>query len=461
VSESGTTEKRGPLKGAVVPNKIAPPCEVDIVQRGWLLMNVLLVSANTEQLNMPAMPLGLACVAQAVINAGHDVTMLDLMFEKDATVTLARVVSAFRPACIGISVRNIDDQSMETRSFLLYAVKEAVSLCRELSDAPIVLGGAGYSMYPESALEYLGADFGIEGEGEIAFPDFLKRLENNDDFSGVPGLYSRDHGPHRPRILRADLDALRLPEPGILSLSASRNRDPWIPVQTRRGCALNCSYCSTASIEGDVLRKRSPEIVAAWLARWVNAGYANFYFVDNTFNLPLDYAKATCRQILELKRDMCWRCIVYPKHVDAELVALMAAAGCTEVSLGFESGSAQILKNMNKQFSPDDIRTTAALFAEYGIKRMGFLLLGGPGETKTSVEESLAFADSLNLDSLRLTAGIRIYPGTRLAATAENQGVITSKSNLLYPHFYISPEVDGWLLETLKSWRASRSNVIM
>ena len=101
------------------------------------------------------------------------------------------------------------------------------------------------------------------------------------------------------------------------------------------------------------------------------------------------------------------------------------------------------------------------MFAAQGIEQLGFLLLGGPGETKQSVEESLAFADSLKLDVLRLTAGIRIYPDTQLAKTAENQGLISSESNLLYPHYYLSKEVEKWLYKRLKEWRASRPYVIM
>ncbi len=424
-------------------------------------MHVLLISANTEQFNMPAMPLGLACVAEATISAGHDVTMLDLMFAADVATTLATVISETRPGCIGISVRNIDDQDIEARTFLLAKVKEIVAVCRDLSSAPIVLGGAGYSIYPGSVLSYLDADFGIKGEGEIAFPALLAHLEDKTDPSGTPGLYSRNHDPHSPPELSSDLDRLQLPEPRILSSSASRSQDPWIPVQTRRGCPLRCSYCSTPAIEGTLLRKRSPEGVAAWLERWVSAGYENFFFVDNTFNLPPDYAKSICRNIIARELAMRWRCIIFPKRVDKELAELMFAAGCRQVSLGFESGSAKMLKHLNKQFTLADIRMSSTLFGDCGIERMGFLLLGGPGETKSSVEESLAFADSLNLEMLRITVGIRIYPSTQLAAIAEKHGIISSEDDLLQPQFYLSPDVAKWLPERLIQWRANRNNVIM
>ncbi len=424
-------------------------------------MKVLLISANTEQFNMPAMPLGLACVAEAARNAGHDVTLLDLMFEMDAEVVLKKSIVEVQPGCIGISVRNIDDQHMESPRFLLDKVKGVAAACRDFSNAPIVLGGAGYSIFPGSALTYLDADMGIEGEGEIAFPVLLSRRENGHDVLGIPGLYIRGYGPQRSKVLSRRLDELSLPDPSILSASASKNREPWIPVQTRRGCGLKCSYCSTPGIEGSILRERSPELVAAWLENWVRAGYKNFFFVDNTFNLPPVYAREICRRILERGLDMRWRCIIYPKNVDEELVKLMAAAGCRQISLGFESGSIHILRNLNKRFSLEDIRTTSARFTDHGIERMGFLLLGGPGETKESVEESLAFADSLKLDTLRLSAGIRIYPNTPLAEVAKKQGVLTSPIDLLHPCFYLAQGLEGWLLDRLKRWKATRPHVIM
>jgi Fe-S oxidoreductase len=117
-------------------------------------------------------------------------------------------------------------------------------------------------------------------------------------------------------------------------------------------------------------------------------------------------------------------------------VTKMAAAGCVEASLGFESGCPAMLRNFHKQFDLDQVRTAAALLRDHGIRRTGFLLLGGPGETRESIEESLVFADSLALDQLKLTTGIRIYPGTALERTARQEGVITPGDDLLLPRFY-------------------------
>jgi len=418
-------------------------------------MRVLLISANTEKINMPTLPLGLACVATATRKAGHDVAMVDLMVEKDTQSVLKEAIEGFRPEIIGISVRNIDDQNMENPRFLLDPVKEIVSGCRSLSEATIVLGGAGYSIFPESALSFLGADMGIQGEGEVVFPDLIERLEQGAGLSGLPGLYLSGHGLQCKRMFAKNLDTLPLPDTDLLSLP-SQKEELWMPVQTRRGCPLSCSYCSTGTIEGRVLRRHSPEAIVQWIARWREAGVHQFYFVDNTFNLPPSHAKEICRKLIDHGLNTRWSSILYPKHVDKELVGLMVRAGCEQVSMGFESGSERILKNMNKRFTLKEVRQISEMLSEHGIRRMGFLLLGSPGETRGSAEESLVFADSLKLDTLKITTGVRIYPHTSLAKKAIDDGVISSHDDLLLPRFYLAKGLENWLPETLKNWATTR-----
>jgi len=227
-------------------------------------MRVLLISANTETINMPVLPLGLACVAEAVQNAGHEIKLVDLMDQQDGQLVLADVISEFQPEIVGISVRNIDDQCMGKTNFLLDSIIAVVNHCRRFTDAPIALGGAGYSIFPESGLEYLGADMGIQGEGEVAFVTLLERLSQKEDISGIPGLYlsGQTIQGEVPERYTDDLDECALPllcshQP---TLSASLKQKVWVPFQTRLGCPLNCNYCSTASIEGNTIRKHSPAV---------------------------------------------------------------------------------------------------------------------------------------------------------------------------------------------------------
>ena len=413
-------------------------------------MKILLISANTERINLPTFPLGLACVAQAILKRGHLVECLDLMAEKDSEASVKRSVETLRPQLIGISVRNIDDQNMTNPRFLLEQAREVVELCKRVSTAPVVLGGAGYSLFPESALEYLGADMGIQGEGERAFPLLIQAVKEGRSLGGLPGLYLRGHGPQGERTFVHELDSLPLPDPHLFSTSAYEGEEFWVPVQTRRGCAMRCSYCSTETIEGHELRRRSPETVIQWLSRWVRAGFRRFQFVDNTFNLPPSYALSLCSRLVDADLSITWRSILYPGKLDEKLVRAMAKAGCREVSLGFESGCDDILEEMNKHFRTKDVRDAVRMLSDSGIHAMGFLMLGGPGETKATVKESLAFVSSLNLDALKITVGVRIYPYTKLAKKAVEDGLIAEEDNLLFPKFYMVRGLEEWLREIVE-----------
>jgi radical SAM superfamily enzyme YgiQ (UPF0313 family) len=397
-------------------------------------MRVLFISANREDINMPTLPMGLGCVAAATQKANHDVLFVDLLTSGDIRPLIAKTIEEFAPQVIGISIRNIDDQAMNSTRFMLDQAKEVVSLCKKMSNAPLVLGGAGYSMFPQSALEYLGADMGIQGEGEVAFPVLLKHIEQQTDLSEVPGLYLRGQGLQAKRTYIKDLDGLPFPEPSLLVSANGEKANYWLPFQTRRGCPLDCSYCSTATIEGHRIRQRSAAAVVRELSRWVGAGFNRVFFVDNTFNLPPSYAMDLCNRLAAASLDVTWRCILYPRKISEDLVKT-------------------ILRALNKRFDTGEIRQANRILAEYGIQRMGFLMLGAPGETRKSVAQSFDFVESLDLDALKITMGIRIYPHTDLAKTAIEEGQITADDNLLFPRFYIDQELRKWL-ETYVNDRA-------
>ncbi len=410
---------------------------------------------------MPTLPMGLGYVAESARAAGHTVFFLDLMASQQPLEVLEARIDAFSPDVIGISIRNIDDQSRQSPRFLLEETLQVVSRCKSRCRAPVVLGGAGYSIFPQAALEYLGADLGIQGEGEISFVRLLERLAAGQSLEDVPGLYRRGAKSGAARVFERNLDRLPLCDPNLFDARLSRNPSYFLPIQTRRGCPLRCSYCSTSHIEGSLIRKRSPDRVIKELARWRRAGFRRVFFVDNTFNLPVSYARRLCDQMVADRLDLSWRCILYPGRITVDLVTAMARAGCREVSLGFESGSQEMLDRMHKRFTTDDIRRAVRMLADAGIAGMGFLLLGGPGETHQSVMESLTFADTLNLDAVKITAGIRIYPHTDLARIAVRQGCVRPDDDLLQPRFYLRDNLDGWLQETITAWSEERPHWIV
>ncbi len=419
-------------------------------------MKVLLLAVSTPDLIMPTLPLGAVSVATAARAVGHDVRLLELPEGGDPAAAVAGAIADCAPDAIGLAVRNIDDQTMEGTRFLLDPLKIIACTCRAHSKAPLILGGAGYSMYPERLLEWLEADIGIKGDGEAALPAVLDHLGMGVDVSMLKGVYVRGRSPVKAMCAVPDMRRLVQPDPDLWPCAEQERAGLWLPFQTRRGCALDCSYCSTASIEGTTLRSRDPKIVAGHIRRHYEAGFRRFYCTDNTFNLPADYARDLCHALVRNGLPAVWSCIVYPYRVGEELVADMARAGCAEVALGFESGSPVMLKNMNKRFSLFDVRHAARLFKKQNIRLNGYLLLGGPGETRETVRESIEFADSLHLDFLKITTGIRIYPDTALARTAVAEGVLGADDDLLYPRFYLAKGLNGWIQEEIAGRTAER-----
>ena len=113
---------------------------------------------------------------------------------------------------------------------------------------------------------------------------------------------------------------------------------------------------------------------------------------------------------------------------------------------------------MRKRFHPAEVFKISETLKQYNIKQTGFLLLGGPGENKNTVQESLCFADSLNLEAVKVTIGIRIYPQTLLRRQAVQEGLIKSHDNLLFPKFYIAKGLETWLPKTVGQWIKDRPN---
>jgi radical SAM superfamily enzyme YgiQ (UPF0313 family) len=179
------------------------------------------------------------------------------------------------------------------------------------------------------------------------------------------------------------------------------------------------------------------------------AGVRQVQFVDNIFNVPESYVLELCRHLAGLGADLRWQALLYPRGVGEELAGALAAAGCCGVSLGFEAGDDRMLRAYRKHFDTDDVRRAAEVLAAHGIRRYGFLMLGAPGETRDSVATSLDFVQSLGLDMLKITVGVRIYPGTEVARIAAAEGVIALDDDLLRPRFYMAPDLEGWIREEL------------
>jgi radical SAM superfamily enzyme YgiQ (UPF0313 family) len=228
-------------------------------------------------------------------------------------------------------------------------------------------------------------------------------------------------------------------------------------IQTKRGCTLRCSYCAYPGIEGHAIRARPAAEVADEIERVAAAvGPRAFEVVDSTFNVPTDHAVALCEEIIRRRLDISLAATgVNPAGVTPGLFPLMRRAGFNSMMITPEAASDTMLRNLRKGFGAEQVRRTATLARQSGIASAWFFMLGGPGETHETVEETVSFAER-HLDwsgclSIFVT-GIRVLPGTELAEQVASGGGRAANGDLAEPAFYLSPAVDEeWVLRRISA----------
>ncbi len=420
-------------------------------------MRVLLIAENRQTTHLAAFPLGAACVAGSLRKAGHEVSVLDMMFLGDWEEKLRAALTDFRPGVISLSIRNLDNQDSRNTVFYLDGLTGIIRSCRERSAAPVVLGGAGFNIHPAGCLQYLGADLGVFGEGEKAFTRLLAALERGESISRLPGAVRMEGGRAvvNPPDFIADLDEWVRPSYDDFEVSSyqdysSGTMPGCVTVQSKRGCHMKCIYCSTPFTEGTCCRARKIEDVVGEMA-YLNErrGIRRFFLADNVFNFPLSNAKDFCRGVIKSGLSIEWQAIMNPAYGDDELFGLMRRAGCVFMSLGNESGAEPVLRNLKKGFTLKKVREMAALARRHDIKYSGFLLLGGPGEDRDTVRRSVEFMEELAPAVVSMKAGIRIYPGTGLEKIAREEEQVAPGQDLLFPAFYMSPAIREWIWDYL------------
>ena len=215
-------------------------------------MRIAFISANREKLPDAVIPLGILSV-MAATPAQHEKLFWDLCFEPDPLATVARNLRESQPDLVAIGLRNLQNMDYTNITANLDAYRAIIRTVRANSPAPIVLGGGGFSVMPQGLMEDLGADYGIAGEGERAFPQLLDELAKPEPaLDGVDGLYYRANGivrfaGHSGRFLALD----DLPRPDRSVLPERYYTEYGIEsLQTKRGCPLRCDYCTYPLIEG-------------------------------------------------------------------------------------------------------------------------------------------------------------------------------------------------------------------
>lgn len=416
------------------------------------MMHVLLVSANREHLPDPIFPLGLAYIAAAVSKAGHEIDVADLCFGRHPLDELRAQVARFEPNVIGLSLRNVDNAAYPLTVDYLALHREVIDVLHAASNAPVVLGGSGFSILPDSYMHELDGDWGIAGEGERSFVALLRALEHGTDPSTIAGVVSPAAKvktssslpiqPQRPQNWGEELRPLRDP----FDYARYIRRGGTGNIQTKRGCVFKCSYCTYPLLEGNHFRARDAADVVDEIEKLQqDYGPHPIFFVDSILNFPRGHVEAICEEILLRKLNLRWSCYATPIKLDRHQAQLMAAAGCEGIELGTDAVDDEQLARLGKSFNAEIAERANRYCMEAGLKVCQTIIFGAPGETRESVSATCRALRNMNPTAVVAMTGVRLYPGTPLTMSLIKEGKINADDVGLLPTFYIEPEVSDFL----------------
>ena len=409
-------------------------------------MRVLIVATNRERTPMPVVPIGASVIASVTEAAGHEVRFVDFMFCRKPRRELVRAIAEFKPEVIGLSIRNLDTTSWLVSTFYLDDALEYVNLAREHGRCPVIVGGACLGVHPGGITAYVGADAGIWGDGERAFTEVLQRIGQGSPYDDVPGVVTVPaEGPPRvnPQFRVDDIGAIIRPQVWRwIDYPTYRNHTAPLPIQTRRGCVFECSYCTYTFIEGNSYRLKPIEAVVQEvreLAERFPGG--NVEFVDSTFNLPLPYTVEMLDALADADLGMSYHTSGFnPAAVSRRLIESMNRAGVAQVVITPEAASDVMLSKLNKGFTKATLEKCCELRKLGNWEVMWVFMLGGPGETEETIAETFEFIEQRIpfTDLVFLQPGLRVYPNTQLHRDAVAEGVLDPDSDLIKPFYYLS-----------------------
>ena len=408
-------------------------------------MRVALV--NTNRIHPPIAPIGLDYVAEALAAAGHHVELLDLCWEEDVRGAIARFFSAPEFGLAGVTLRNTDDCGFTSRKSFVPGFVDLVRAIRAHTGAPIVAGGAGFSVMPEPILALCGADAGVWGEGESVFPELAARIQTGADWRDLPNVVWSSDGTWRrnPPVFHP------LTELPLMTRRWVDNRRYFhlggqAGFETRRGCNGQCIYCADPVAKGATCRTRTPRAVAAEVERLLEQGIDHLHTCDGEFNMPAWHAFDVCEEFIRLGlgKRLRWYAYCSPALFSPELARVMRQAGCVGINFGADNGDGKMLQRLKRNFGPEDIVNASAWSRDAGLRVMLDLLLGSPGESRQSLTNTIELMKRARPDRVGVSVGVRVYPGTELA-----RQLGPGEDDPAAPRFYLEPAVAPFIFDLL------------
>lgn len=367
--------------------------------------------------------MGVLILAAVAREKGYRVGLVDAKEQGRDLDDVAREIAAFSPDYVGLSATTV---SVTNAARIAARVKELVP------GVVAIVGGPHVSAVPERTMEaFPSLDYGIAGEGEHSLFDLLSRLERGERVDDVAGLAYRRDGrvvanPRAPYI--DDLDTLPPPawdllpdfphrfQPTIFSYP----RTPVASLITSRGCPFSCSFCDR-STSGRKGRLHSVEWIVERCRHLEGLGVRHILFLDDLFTVRRDRVVQLCEAFLAEGFRFTWSCTSHPNLLDLDTMRLMKKAGCWQIAYGIESGSQRVLDVVKHEVKIPRMRETLRLTRQAGIRAKGYVMLGHPTEGIDSLEETLAFLRTVELDLCQITK-FTPYPGTPAYPTIHDRG---------------------------------------
>jgi len=370
------------------------------------------------------MPLGILCLASFMRAKGYEVQAIDAEARRLSADDIIEISNEFNPDFIGIS---------STTVAFHRAIEVAASL-KERFQTPIILGGAHVSCDYSHAMSFTEFDYAVFGEGEHSLFELCEALLNEQQLIGIAGIIYRDDNgaiiKNEVRQFISNLDELPFPAYDLIpDIDLYRPRPqnykelPVINVITSRGCPGVCTFCSK-SVFGNHYRYRSAQNIFDEI-QMLRKMYSvkEIYFQDETFLVNKKRIKDLFELLKQADISISWTCLGRITDVDHEFLKWMKENGCWHISFGIESGNPDILKGIKKNISLEKASQLISACKKYSIRTTGFFIIGHPNETLETIEDTIKYALSTDLDYA--TASINTpFPGSPQYETIEEYGTL-------------------------------------
>ena len=362
-------------------------------------------------------PLTLLSVAAILEKEGVEVDVIDMDAEELNYNQTFKRITDFAPDLLGFTI------STYSFHYLLNWIKKF----RRDTDIPTLIGGMHVELYADEIMTYPEVDYLIVGEAEVPLPEFVRAFKNGKNFDGMQSVGYRKNGKVIiDKTIRNIDDTNSVPVPSRhlikneLYTNILTRRKNFTAMLSSRGCPYRCTFCNQMR---PPYRLRSPEnFVAEIKENYEKYDIKEFDIYDSTFTANRKRVIAICELIKKEKLDIGWTIRSRVDSVNEKVLDALKNAGCHTIMYGIESSNPEILKMMKKDISIDKIRETLAYTHKIGIEMLGFFMLGYPGETAETVEDTIRFSLELPLDYAQYTVLVP-YPDSEIYSYYRENGL--------------------------------------